>query len=383
MNVGRGLRSRAATFAKLATLALLLSACAGPSTPFGPISFQKWLAGAWSWVLSWSPEDEEKAFAVKFTPDYQRFHRSGPLAIEVAPLNDQSLTPRVDVFYNDIDVTSRFQVTNSKSDDGPRRTVLKFDDLRLPPSRFHKLEVRIRPSLFSPVVQVETLQRPRCQIDAAPTNSGPTPSNQKLTNTEGFRVPASLVTNLEAAATKSEINPAFLAGLIAQESSFNPRAVSWNRALGLTQMTNIAEQDILRHVEKWPRFDGIEDLTFPQLKLKVWTKRINERNEWRLHPELSLKGGAHFLNRVERYWQKPEKQKLLVQSGSSMEDLVLASYNVGPAAVSQAIEDRGPHWLQDPEVGTPATKYMQLVQSYCLAFSAADAAGPRSAEGAQ
>ena len=56
--------------------------------------------------------------------------------------------------------------------------------------------------------------------------------------------------------------------------------------------------------------------------------QINEDNEWRLNPRLSLEGGAKYFNYLEKYWEREDKQVLLAQSGGDLTRVMLASYNI-------------------------------------------------------
>ncbi|HST60105.1 MAG TPA: lytic transglycosylase domain-containing protein, partial [Longimicrobium sp.] len=100
---------------------------------------------------------------------------------------------------------------------------------------------------------------------------------------------------LEAEAERADVDPYLLAGLVRQESSFNPKARSWVGATGLSQ--------IMPATGKWlapgagvPNFD-------PSL-LAV--------------PEINLRMGARYLrDQLRRYGGK--------------RDLALAAYNAGPS----------------------------------------------------
>ena len=97
-------------------------------------------------------------------------------------------------------------------------------------------------------------------------------------------------TEINAAATKYGIDPALLAGLVKQESGFNPNATSSAGAKGLTQLMPATARSL-----------GVTDAT---------------------DPAQALDGGAKYL-----------KQQLDRFGGD--ERLALAAYNAGPGAVQR------------------------------------------------
>jgi soluble lytic murein transglycosylase len=99
---------------------------------------------------------------------------------------------------------------------------------------------------------------------------------------------------VEEVAAEMEVDPALLAGLVRQESSFNPRARSWVGATGLSQ--------IMPSTGAWiaPRL-GIYDFRTAHLTV----------------PEVNLEmGGRYLRDQLRRY--------------EGARDLALAAYNAGP-----------------------------------------------------
>jgi soluble lytic murein transglycosylase-like protein len=95
---------------------------------------------------------------------------------------------------------------------------------------------------------------------------------------------------ITAAATKYGVDPALLAGLVKQESNFNPRAQSGVGAKGLTQLMDGTARGL-----------GVTDA---------------------FDPLQSLDGGAKFLSGLLKQFHGDEK-------------LALAAYNAGPGAVQK------------------------------------------------
>jgi soluble lytic murein transglycosylase-like protein len=95
---------------------------------------------------------------------------------------------------------------------------------------------------------------------------------------------------ITAAATKHGVDPALLAGLVMQESNFNPRAQSGVGAKGLTQLMDATARRL-----------GVTDA---------------------FDPAQSLDAGAKFLGGLLAQFHGDEK-------------LALAAYNAGPGAVQK------------------------------------------------
>jgi hypothetical protein len=174
-------------------------------------------------------------------------------------------------------------------------------------------------------------------------------------------------------ASASGINPSLLAGLVAQESGFNPKAVSWAKAIGLTQITSIAETTVLQRTgAQWPRFAGLADMSWLRAKLLIDMGVIDRTLEWRLDPRLSLQGGVVFLRYLRHYWQRPAHMRLLASHGLNndlrLTEVLLASYHSGAARAKRAIRAEGAQWLRGRPVAE-ARYYVRRVFSYCWHFA--------------
>ncbi len=123
-------------------------------------------------------------------------------------------------------------------------------------------------------------------LDAAQATGG----TQAVANTGASVSGVPYASEINAAAAKHGIDPALLAGLVKQESGFNPNATSSAGAKGLTQLMPATARSL-----------GVTDAT---------------------DPIQALDGGAKYL------------KQMLDQFGGD-ERLALAAYNAGPGAVTR------------------------------------------------
>lgn len=334
---------------------LFLGACAGPSTPFGALSLFDDTN-----EVSESGDTAAGGVEIEVYPKSKVFHKSSQVRVHIKDPKGVGPQAQVQVLYNNRDVTDSFKRRQSR-DKNPREIQLVFDGLRLPAHKVHDIQVLYRNNHNSGRLHKVAMGTPKCDFR----------STQPISTLLKFKVKDETIRDLEEVAFNNEMNPSLLAALAAQESGFNPKAVSWYRAIGLTQVTHIAEKEIMEHVKDWPRYPKIQRYSYPQLKYKILRDKINENNEWRLDPRLSLEGGAHYFDVLEKYWSREDKKKLVAQSGGDLTRVMLASYNIGPATVSRAIKRGGKNWLKDRE-GKTSTKYVNLVTSYCQNFAEGD-----------
>jgi soluble lytic murein transglycosylase-like protein len=196
-------------------------------------------------------------------------------------------------------------------------------------------------------------------------------ANQMLFAIPDFDPPMAVLQLINQSAQRKNLNPFFVAALVAQESSFDPRALSRGKALGLTQVTSLGESEIIKRFDSWPRYPGLESIPLPLLKVSIMAGRIHSGNEWRLDPAHSIEGGVEYLSYLSDYWSRPDKraqiERKLGPGENAMSEVMLASYNSGAARVSDALERDGSRWLQDEELGE-ARKYVRRIVSYCDHF---------------
>jgi hypothetical protein len=341
----------------------LLSGCAGPTTPLGSV---------WATRLSevsqiQRPETpEEPAFPtdgpagvkIDFRPARQILHGPKPFIIHIEDLAGIDSVPKIEIRYDGIDVTTSFMRQAVYLPDRSSTHVdLKIPVVRLSPMYEHRIEVSYVNSKGE--VAVSEYRPPVCRIF----------DFRKVQHTDEFDPDPGLLTIIEKLSTQAQVNPALITGLIAQESSFNSRTVSWAKAIGLTQMTPIAEDEMLGYApqyQSWPRYQGLASLPASLVKMFVLSGKINEKNDWRLDKNLSVQGGLAYLQLLEKRWSTPEVKARFDEVERTK--LLLASYNSGSTRVQAAVRNYGKNWLNAPEL-REARRYVQRIFSYCDFFS--------------
>lgn len=297
---------------------------------------------------------------ISFFPAYQIFHRPIDFTIRVVDPKGFVRPPKVQIVYNQKNVTADFLRIAKWKRVSLNVFELNYKGLRLAPNSEHHISVSFRREIDGQTVEAEYLP-PYCHIYA----------DQKVTIPQQYAREKDTITQIIKAAKAKNINPVFLTGLVAQESSFDPKAVSKNKAIGLTQVTSLAETAILPHISGWPRYSAISELSYAEVQYLIAIGEITARNEWRLNAPQSIVGGAAYLKEVEKFWKKADKELLYKDLGDReviLSRLVLASYNSGATRVSEALERLGPRWLSDPELNA-ARQYINLAGSYCETFS--------------
>jgi hypothetical protein len=355
-----GQRSSYAYLMFLLATELAATGCAGPTTPFGalPLSFAQAVVaeGADREVTPLTP-------SITFNPRRQILHGRTRLSIVI---KDPRGIPRDYDFmitYNGIDVTRRFLMQAETFADRTQNFLrLAINDLRILPSKENKIEVMYWRSRREKPVFAKYLP-PQCLA----FRSSP------VLHTGEFEVSKKFISLVEQEAEKVRFNPSYVAGLIAQESAFNARAVSTSKALGLTQITPLGEAEIIENISGWPRYPGINKMSLPVLKWRVAMGKINARNEWRLNPGYSVIGGIAYLNYLQQYWSKGPNYKLLTKYYADpqvgLSEVMLASYNSGASRVASAMQRHGSRWLADGRDLGEARKYVNRALSYCDHFS--------------
>jgi hypothetical protein len=340
----------------------MLTACAGPTTPFGAVSIFTRLAERFGM--------KSDLATIEFSPIRQILHDRTDFEASVYDPKGIPSGYVLSLQYNDMDMSHAFLRAariQTGLDEG-RRLHVKLKNLRLPPAREHRIRLVYRRTTSALPVVAE-FSPPECELQD---------SGRRIASVPRFSPPPEIIDSINDRADTHQFNPYLLAGLIAQESGFNPLAVSRAKALGLTQITSLGEAEIIGAFPEWPRFEGVSNMSALEMKLAILRGEINEKNEWRLNPRLSVKGGMAYLNYLAGYWNRPEKSALIATAMSGSEktlgEVMLASYNSGAARVSRAIERSGDLWLDEPEL-LEAKKYVRKVVSYCDHFSRSAEAG--------
>ena len=336
--------------------------CAGPTTPIGAI---------WSFRV---PQDIQNASSfsrntasliskahIEISPSHQVLHGSHPLTIKIEDPEGIQGGYRLAIVYNGLDVTTTFlrqaNLTHSKLG---QRLTLNIPRVNLPPGWEHKIDVayfgasgNFARASYDPPVCMPFEKR-------------------SIQTTYDFNPSPRLLSLIDRISREDGFNPAFTAGLIAQESSFEPTTVSWAKAIGLTQMTPIAESEIASKIGTWPRYPGINDIPVAWVKGLILTGEVNAQNEWRLNEDRSIRGGLAYTQYLFSRWSAPENAALLKSSftdpSSAIPKLVLASYNSGYSRVFSALSKAKGGWLSTDEM-KGVRKYINRIQSFCDHFS--------------
>lgn len=371
--MGRGRRCGRRALSCVAALALQ-AGCIGPSTPLGavddavtPRSQDSAIppAGSREARAARVPPEPEIA-EIRFSPPYQQVHGPYPWRIVVTDPSAHGVPEesRVRVFYGDQEVSEsahlqfREAVEVPKGDPVPA-LVLTLSPLRLDALREHAIRVEYTSAAGARVVAEYPFPEVRDLGIQEPIHT-----------TRPFAVAPEVLEAIDEASRAHRVNPVVLAALVAQESSFDPLAVSRARAIGLTQITHLAERDISRRFSRWPRYPGIQKLSRRKLRRMI-PKAINRRNEWRLDPVKSIWGGAYYLGHLRNRLEAEANAAVVARGGADRDRVVteaaLAAYNSGLNRILYSIARHGEGWL-DQRQTREAKRYVRKILSYYGAF---------------
>jgi len=342
---------------------LCLCSCAGPHTPFGSLDLWAPKKIKETKIKKASEESSSKGvdYFISFHPSRQVLHEKFDLNLKVESFRGSLKLKQLRFFYNKVDITKAFLKNAQISQLGSNDISISFKDLKLFEDGGQEFYVAVL-SDRGRIQRVAHLLGPRCEFF----------EQNRVGNVDPFVVDRLLLSEIEMKSLKGGLNPSMVTALIAQESGFNPRAVSWAKAIGLTQITPLADKSLAKSTSLWPRHDLIDHYPGPLLKGLISSGFIRKSEDWRLNPKYSVDGGILFLNYIKDYWEKPRHQALLTSLSPDDPDLfsavVLASYNSGPARVKKALEGMGVAWL-DSEKLKAARKYVAKVSSLCQNFA--------------
>lgn len=331
----------------LLCLGILMTACAGPYSPFGALN--SWPT-KFTAVLDVDKNPIEKKFS--FYPQKQNLHRVSDLQVVI---EDNQVIPEnfvLEIYYNNKDITQDFLKTASIKRHRNELHII-FENLSLGTKIDHEIYFKYQ---TNPTTKpfIAKYEDPKCNFDYVEEN----------------KVENELLNRIFKLSSSKGINPYLIMGLIAQESSFNNKAVSSAKAIGLTQVTAIAEKHILENYPKWPTYPNLNKQSILEIKAMIATDEVNPGNEWRLNKDKSILGAIDFIRYIESFWEQNKHQKLLEHSFGSNEiplEIILASYNSGPFRVKRAIQNRGIDWINSNQLNE-ARKYVRKIKSYCHAF---------------
>lgn len=346
--------------------------CVGPTTPLGAVDHS--LKGGQtnhSELFQHTNEREDvpeptQNVAIYFAPNYQQVHDAYAWQVIIrnpsrAPLPDPA---RVRVFYNNMEVTNsasfQFHVEYRVSEDRLwQELVLTMKHLRLNAMKNH--EIRVDYTTLTGETISSHYPFPFVEDLAA---------EERIASIAPFDTEPEVLKAIYEASREYRINPVLLAALIAQESSFNPYALSKAKALGLTQITDLAEKDIARRFREWPRHPKIRKLSRRKLKRMI-PRAINRENEWRLDPIKSVWGGAYYLGYIRDRLLHENNLPLIKKGGKKQNQILLqtclASYNSGLSRVLQNISEHEDQWL-DQRNTREAKRYIRKILSYYGVF---------------
>jgi hypothetical protein len=299
---------------------------------------------------------------ISFWPKHLVLHGRTPVRITIEDPTTASIHGyRLIVRYNGADVTSTFLLRATvEQEEAARKLFVENPSVRLSPMHDHEIEVFYLSPSGS--VTYARYENPKCYA-FRPT---------EVHTTGDFDYDQDVIRSIEKISRKGGLSPSFFTALVAQESGFNANVVSWARALGLTQITSSAEADFIDRYSGWPRYQGVNDIPIPILKALILAGKMNAKNEWRLDPDKSIQGGVDYAIMLAEKWSTPER---LARIRASFEDpeeahteLVLASYHSGYNRVLAAFDRLGKLWLYSPDL-REARKYVHKIESYCDYFS--------------
>ncbi len=188
------------------------------------------------------------------------------------------------------------------------------------------------------------------------------------------------------------INPAFVAGLLAKESGFEAQAASPAGAYGIAQLTPTGDTDLrtragtptfswmLPEIQGWPR-DSLLRAGGPGAleegrRLAAQPLESAARRDYLFDPVLETRAAVFWLRMLEAVWTTDvwpgaygsfARQKLnggTPLTETQLLELATVAYNQGAQYVRALVDRWGPAWTQhlDPE---PAD-YLERIRAYTL-----------------
>lgn len=360
-------------------LALLLVSCAGPTNPWGhygtslpsktnevPVNLR---------TISSLPEDDfdshHNETRILFYPKRQNLHETSEFTVIVEDPKTIDEDAVLNLYYNGTNVTDSW-LKKARISFSNNHTVMTmvFHGVKLLPQKEHDVIVRYQRTPLSSA-QTASYLSPTCSLAALEPLGSLGAFSPKQKNYRHL---------IEGISAQEGVNPSLVAGLIAQESAFNPMAVSHAKAIGLTQVTKGAAHHVLETYDNFPTYPDLHTYPVPLIKTMILSGEVNAKNEWRLNPKYSIRGGIHYLKLVEDYWLTKENHQVLLKNYKDeediLDDLILASYNSGPYRVKKELIKRGRGWLESDQLNE-ARKYVRKVKSFCYHFAANNAERPQ------
>ncbi|MCB0394112.1 MAG: transglycosylase SLT domain-containing protein [Bdellovibrionales bacterium] len=318
-----------------------LLGCAGPTTPFGaPNSSDRTKVD--------SQRDNER---VHITPDRQVYHQSDDIEVTIDDSEGVPPYSQLNVLYQGYDVTESV-LARAKSYASPNSLRLDIPKIRIRPDRKNDIQFVYRRSAYSPPI-VKEYDRPACTLF----------EDREIQEFGEFKVSKDVAKAILKVSNEMQFNPGLLAGIVAQESSYNPRASSKAGAAGLMQLTPMAALDVKSELKR-----KSENRVPAAMSAEI----IKDENlDWRFDPEKSLRAGVVYLNHLDRYWSRKKFSSNFSKSMNpelKRTEAVLASYNAGSESIRKTIQLHGRDWLTKTQY-SETKRYVPMIMSYCYHFS--------------
>jgi len=343
-------------------ISYLLYSCAGPMNPFGSDTkaiFNKKDISIWEGERRPSSMDQVE---IEFYPKRQNWHQSHDFYLIIQSDFEKIDPNNIKLFWNHKDITPSLNNAKEVVFQNDNNLIVKVKSLRLMASSNNDIHAYYISNKDKSVYGRE-YSHPDCYLKEQKT----------VINTSPFKVKNKFLQIVEEESKKSGINPALMTALIAQESGFNHKSVSHAKAIGLTQVTNLASHHVLKKHQKWKSDRRVKKLPVPILRSLIKLGKINKRHDWRLDKRKSVVGGLEYIKYLQRYWNGnidlvervygTNFDKELV-----MTDLILASYNSGPYRIKMRLIREGRKWTQS-KVIKEARFYLGKIKSYCYHFN--------------
>lgn len=340
--------------------------CAGPTSPFGSIELKSKNLDTFEIPNQILTNGNFGLHPMLTTyPREQILHKKFPLILKIYDPIKVAERPKLNVFYNNIDVSEKFLRKAEWRRVSDHELDLNFKNLKLSPLKLNKIRF-VYTNVIGSQTALYEYSSPNCNWDKL----------DPILNTDNFTISNDLKLLIEKSSIEAKLNPNLVAGLIAQESGFDPKAVSVSKGIGLTQITPSAEAVVVEVFPHFPRFPDLNEFDPLKIKLLISLDHVTEQQEWRLNPSQSINGGIAYLNSVKDYWISFERSRVLAsidahqyhETNEELMKLVLASYNSGFARVRNEVNIHQKNWMNSPQI-QEAKKYVNLVSSYCSLFA--------------
>jgi hypothetical protein len=343
----------------LITTVILSYSCAGPTTPFGAELFhQKRFDAIKTRSVASSFSFLEDKIQITSSPKTKLFHKPYDLSFIIKNPRGLKQPFQYNILYNGQIIERWLKTEEIQFNKDHTEATITFKGIRLKPELTNNITfLYYDKENHAPLFY--DLTSPECSLSRYTKIKRINPFNEKQY----------LLKKMNKVAKDRDINPILLASLVAQESSFNPKAVSIARAVGLTQVTPIADHDIRSINPTLVSYPNTSKMSYLDLKYKIYKGIINEKNDWRLNEEKSLEGGAIYLEWLKNYWTNKQNKRFLSRHLTNIKetDIILASYNSGATRVRKNIIKLKNRWLYSNQLGE-AKKYVYNIKSYCNDF---------------